>query len=174
MSAIDAACNEPPEPTTRSLFHGCFAEAAREDHDCFVRAYDFSQCRVVADLGGGGGALLGSILSAHPHVRGMLVDREGAMEGAAARMRTAGLSDRCELVVGDLMQAVPEGADTYVMKHVLHIFEDDKALRILGKCRAVMAPTDRLLVLEHVLPSQVQQPDENVENALMLDRTCSS
>jgi hypothetical protein len=153
----------------RSLFHGCFAESAAEDHDCFVAAYDFSGCRVVADLGGGGGALLASILSAHPRIRGVLVDREGAIEGAAARMRAAGIRDRCELVVGDLMQAVPEGADTYVMKHVLHIFEDDKALRILANCRKVMAATDRMLVLEHVLPSQVQQADQVVENALMLD-----
>ena len=97
------------------------------------------------------------------------MDRQGAIEGAAARLKGAGLSDRCELVVGDLMQAVPEGADTYLMKHVLHIFEDDNALRILANCRKAMAATDRLLVLEHVLPTQVQQIDEVVESALMLD-----
>jgi SAM-dependent methyltransferase len=152
-----------------SLFHGCFAGTTDEDHDRFVDAYDFSGCRVVADLGGGGGALLVSILSAQPGVRGVLVDSEGAIKGAAARMKSAGLSDRCELVVGDLMESVPEGADTYVMKHVLHIFRDDKALRILANCRKVMAPTGRLLVLEHVLPTQVQHADEVVENALMLD-----
>jgi hypothetical protein len=154
---------------TRALFHGCFAEVAPDDDGAFVRAYDFSGCSHVADLGGGGGALLVSILAAHPGVRGLLVDREGAMRGAAERIRTAGLEDRCALQVGDLMQAVPEEPDTYLMKHVLHIFEDDGARRILANCRRVMRATDRLLVLEHVLPASVQHADRELEDALMLD-----
>lgn len=155
---------------TRALFHRCFAESPPEHHEGFAAAYDFSRSRVVADLGGGGGGLLASILSAHPHLRGVLVDLDGAMEGARERIAAAGLADRCTVQVGDLLQGgVPVDADTYLMKHVLHIFDDDEARRILGHCRDAMAPTDRLLVLEHVIPERVDRADPVVESILMDD-----
>jgi hypothetical protein len=153
---------------TGALFHGCFAESPAESHEGFARAIDFSTSRVVADLGGGGGGLLVAVLTAHPHLQGLLIDLEGAMRGARERIEAAGLADRCALRVCDLTKSVPPEADTYLIKHVLHI-DDERARRILVRCHEAMAASDRLFVLEHVLPERVERADPVLEDALMLD-----
>jgi hypothetical protein len=153
---------------TGALFHGCFAESPAESHEGFARAIDFSTSRVVADLGGGGGGLLVAVLTAHPHLKGLLVDLDGAMRGARERIDAAGLTDRCTLQVRDLTESVPTEADTYLIKHVLHI-DDERARRILAQCHRAMSPSDRLFVLEHVLPERIERADPVLEDALMLD-----
>ena len=115
------------EPDAKAIFHAVFAEPSAADHAVIAAAYDFSRCTTVADLGGAGGALLAAILNANPNVRGILVDRKEAIDGAAPRIAAAGLSARCNLVAGDLLAAVPGGADVYIMKHVLHGYRDDDA-----------------------------------------------
>ncbi len=157
------------EPDAGAIFHAVFAEPSAADMAPLVAAYDFSGCRVVADLGGAGGALLAAILVAHPHMRGILVDREGALAGAARNLEAAGLASRCELSAGDLLEAVPPGADAYILKYVLHGYDDENARRILGNCRAAMPTKGRLLVIEAVLPARVDRADPAVEAVLMAD-----
>lgn len=157
------------EPDAQAIFYAVFAEPTAGDMAPFVAAYDFSRCHVVADLGGAGGGLLAAILTAHPQVRGILVDRPEAVAAAAPRLEAAALADRCGLLAGDLLEAVPDGADTYVMKYVLHGYDDDHALRILQNCRAAMAPESRLLLIEAVLPVMVDPTDPLVERMLMDD-----
>lgn len=126
------------ERDAQAIFHAVFAEPTAGDKAPFAAAYDFSGCRVVADLGGAGGGLLAAILSANPQTKGILVDRKEAVEKAAPRFAAAGLAARCELVAGDLLEAVPHGADAYVLSFVLHGYSDDEARRILQNCRVAM------------------------------------
>jgi hypothetical protein len=124
---------------------------------------------VAADLGGGGGALLAAVLKSNPHLRGMLVDREESILAAKARFQTEDFSSRCDLIVADLIQAVPAGADVYMLKHVLHGCTDEVAVAILKNCRAVIPDDGRLLIMEFVLPAIVSHADPQLEGRLMSD-----
>ncbi len=157
------------EPDARSIFHAVFAEPSPESMAPIVDAYDFSTSRVVADLGGAGGGLIAAILMTYPNVRGMLVDREEAVAKAKLRMVEAELSKRCELIVGDVLEAVPAGSDLYIMKNVLHGYDNDNALRILQNCRSVLNAEGRLLVVEAVLPTRVAEADTGLEGVFMAD-----
>ncbi|MSR56427.1 MAG: methyltransferase [Planctomycetaceae bacterium] len=156
-------------PDAKAIFHAVFAETKADDMAPYVAAHEFSRYQVVADLGGAGGGLLAAILKANPHIRGILVDRKEAVAGALPKLKAAGLADRCELLDGDLLESVPLGADAYLMKHVLHGYDDDRALRILQNCRAAMSANGRLLVIEAVLPEWINHSDRALERVLMSD-----
>ncbi|HXN49244.1 MAG TPA: methyltransferase [Bryobacteraceae bacterium] len=143
--------------------------APPEDYAPIARAWDFSRANVVADLGGGGGALILAVLDLHPHLRGMLVDREESVEAAKARFADEKLSSRCELLVADMTRSVPAGADVYMLKHVLHGYRDEGAITILKNCRAVIPENGTLLIMEFILPPLVSQADPSLEGRLMSD-----
>jgi hypothetical protein len=157
------------DPHAMDIFRAVMGTAPTEDYMPIARAWDFSKYRVVADLGGGGGALIDAILNAFPNLSGMLVDRREAVDAAAPRFRRAGLAGRCALLAADLCNEVPAGADVYVLKHVLHGYADGAALEILGRCRAVLPEEGRLLVVEFVLPDVVDRADPELEGRLMSD-----
>jgi hypothetical protein len=157
------------EPNPQAIFHAVFAEPAADSMAPIVSTYDFSGCRVVADLGGAGGGLLAAILNTHPHIRGVLVDREGAVAEATRKLKGVGLLDRCELLAADLLEAVPGGVDTYTMQHVLHGYDDERARHILRNCRAAMSGGSKLLVIETVLPSRIDHADPSIEKLFMAD-----
>jgi O-methyltransferase domain len=106
------------------------------------------------DVGGGYGALLAAVLAAHPPpMRGVLYDRPHVVAGARPRLEAAGLAGRCDVAAGDFFAAVPEGGDAYLLKHVLHDWDDDRCAAILRNCRRAMAGGGgRLLVVEALLP----------------------
>jgi hypothetical protein len=117
-----------------------------------VLAYDFSESHVVADIGGGHGVLLDGILRSDASITGILFDSEPVIESARLRSASNGIDDRCQSIGGDFFESVPEGADTYILKNVLHDWTDDRAVRILQNCRRAMGPQAKLLVIEMVLP----------------------
>jgi hypothetical protein len=113
---------------------------------------DFTSARVVVDVAGGNGALLGQILRATPHLRGILLERPHAIEAARATLARAGCEDRCELLVGDFTDAVPSGGDVYVLSRVLHDWSDEQCRAILARCAEAMPAGADLLVVERLLP----------------------
>jgi hypothetical protein len=108
------------EPEADSIFRAVMGTAPAEDYAPIASAWDFSRAKVVADLGGGGGSLILAVLGLNPHLRGMLVDRESSVDAAKTRFAKEDPSSRCELIVADLTQSIPAGADVYMLKHVLH------------------------------------------------------
>jgi ubiquinone/menaquinone biosynthesis C-methylase UbiE len=157
------------DPNARAIFGAVMGTAPAEDYMPIARAWDFSQYRVVADLGGGGGALIAAVLEAYPNVHGMLVDREEAIDRARPRFESAELAAWCTLVAADLCNSIPAGADVYMMKHVLHGYDDARAVEILRHCRSVLPAEGRLLVIEFVLPDVVDHADPELEHRLMSD-----
>ncbi len=155
------------DPNAMSIFTAVMGHAPAEDYMPIARAWDFSRYKTVADLGGGGGALIAAVLEAYPQVSGMLVDRPTAIESAKARFEP--LKERCRLLAVDLCQSVPEGADVYMMKHFLHGYTDEAALGILSNCKAVLPKNGRLLIIEFVLPDVVDHADAQLEQRLMSD-----
>ena len=117
-----------------------------------VLAYDFSESGVVADIGGGHGVLLDSILRSNPSTTGILFDSKAVIERATLHVGNSGVGDRRQSIGGDFFASVPVGADIYILKNVLHDWSDDRAVRILKNCRRAMDAQAKLLVIEIVLP----------------------
>lgn len=157
------------EPEADAIFRAVMGTAPAEDYAPIARAWDFSRARTVADLGGGGGALIIAVLTLSPYIQGMLVDLEPSILAAQSRFMDEDLSSRCELIAADLFQSVPPGADVYMLKHVLHGCQDDDAVTILKNCRAVIPRDGRLLVIEFVLPPLISQTDPQLAGRLMSD-----
>lgn len=157
------------DPEADSIFRAVMGTAHAADYAPIARAWNFSGAQLVADLGGGGGGLLLSVLEFNPHLRGMLVDRQASIDAAKSRFANDKLSSRCDLITADLTQAVPAGADVYLLKHVLHGYRDPDAVTVLRNCRAVIPQNGRLLIIEFVLPPVVSQADPQLEGRLMSD-----
>jgi hypothetical protein len=117
-----------------------------------VAAYDFANARRLIDIAGGHGALLCEVLKAHPGVSGALFDRAAVVAGAPPRFQQAGVADRCSFVAGDFFTSVPSGFDTYVLKSIIHDWDDERALKILHNCRRAMTHDAKLLLVEHIIP----------------------
>jgi hypothetical protein len=152
-----------------SIFRAVMGAAPAEDYAPIAKAWDFSRAKMVADLGGGGGSLILAVLRLNPHLQGMLVDLEPSVDGARARFAIEDPSSRCKLIAADLMQSVPEGADVYMIKHVLHGRGDRDTVTMLKNCRAVIPQNGSLLIVEFILPSLVSHADPQLEAHLMSD-----
>jgi O-methyltransferase domain/Dimerisation domain len=157
------------DPEASSIFRAVMGTAPAEDYAPIARAWDFSHANVVADLGGGGGSLILSVLELYPHLHGMLVDLEPSVEAARARFAVEDVASRCKLVTADLMESVPPGADVYMLKHVLHGRRDADAITMLKNCLAIIPDNGKLLIIEFVLPSVVSETDPDLESHLMSD-----
>jgi O-methyltransferase domain len=123
-----------------------------------IAAYDFAALSSIVDVAGGRGRLIADVLSAVPHLRGTLLDLPATRQGAEDLLTQAGVRDRCEIISGDMFAGVPEGADLYMMKTVLHDWDDEKSIAILANCRAAMEcrPESRVLIVEQILPDRVE------------------
>ena len=104
--------------------------------------------RRVIDVGGGRGRLLATILACHPHLGGILFDQTHVVDSAREILDEAGVSARCELVGGNFFEAVPTGGDAYILRNIIHDWQDDQAVAILTTCRRAMAAGARLLLVE--------------------------
>jgi hypothetical protein len=126
-----------------------------------VGAYDFSKLERIVDVGGGHGLLLAGILSANPRLRGVLHDLPSVVAGASV-LRQEPISRRCEIIGGDFFKGVPGGADAYLLKGIIHDWNDEAALKILKNCRRAIRPDGTLLLVEAVLT-----PSTDPSRALM-------
>lgn len=122
-----------------------------------VAAYDFTPFRTLVDVGGGNGALLIGILSANPGLRGIVFDLPSAAERAKRRISKSKLTERCQAAGGDFFAEVPSGGDAYLLKHVIHDWNDGRALTILKNCHRAMGPNGRLLIVEGIYPRRIDQ-----------------
>ncbi len=134
-----------------ALFNRAMVELTRQVARDVLCVIDFSAARRIVDVGGGHGELLATILLAHPAAHGVLFDLPHAIDGAAASLARAGVAARCECVAGNFFEAVPEGGDTYLLKSVLHNWDDERCVVLLRRCREAMALGARLLVVERVM-----------------------
>jgi hypothetical protein len=134
------------------LFDRAMVSVHGRETGAMLDAYDFAGIRVLADLGGGNGSVLTAALLKYPSMRGILFDLPGVAERAKADVRGAGLADRCRVVGGDFFESVPGGADAYLLRHILHDWDDERSARILRNVHAVAGEGGRLLVVESVIP----------------------
>ncbi len=134
-------------PGRAAVFNAAMGDLSRLEVQAFLNAYDdFATIQHMVDVGGCRGQLLEAVLEAHSQMRGTLFDQATVLEGLTPR-------DRLHLQAGDFFSAVPAGADTYLMKHIVHDWHDEACLTILGHIRRAMGPQARLLILEPVIPA---------------------
>lgn len=113
--------------------------------------YDFSGIGILADIGGGNGSLIATVLKTNPALRGILYDLPGVIERAKPNLQAEGVADRCDVIGGNFFESVPSGADAYLMRHIIHDWDDEKALKILKNVHHAMSDEGKLLVVEGVI-----------------------
>ena len=158
MDSFDYLARHPDEAAN---FDEAMAGFTKHIATAVVAAYDFSPFRRIVDVGGGNGTLLAGILKAIPTSTGVLFDLPQVAERASAPIRELGLDDRCEIVGGDFFEAVPSGGDAYLLKHVIHDWNDERAAAILTNVRVAMGAGAKLLLIEGVYPPRIDDSDES-------------
>jgi orsellinic acid C2-O-methyltransferase len=123
------------DPEAAALFNDTMERLTRAVAAEVAYACDFAGMRRIVDVGGGYGTLLAAVLQAHPQLRGVLLDMPHAIEGAAQQFERSGLAERCEVIAGDFFQRIPEGADAYILKNIIHDWDDERSSAILDNCR---------------------------------------
>jgi hypothetical protein len=132
-------------------FGKAMAEITAQISLAVLLAYDFSDVRTVIDVGGGEGRLLEAVLDAVKHLRGVLFDSESVIESIRDGSCLKRFGSRCRLAAGDFFQSVPQGADVYLLKNVVHDWDDRRSLEILGACHLAMRDDSKLLLIETVV-----------------------
>lgn len=143
------------DPAEAELFHGAMSELSRRLDGSLAVTLELPDHALIVDIGGGTGELLAGVLMRHPTARGLLFDLQHALDRAAPVLDRYGVSDRCLVQAGSFFDGVPDGADLYLMKSILHDWDDTNALRLLKRCHEAMGAGARLLVIERLLPQQM-------------------
>src|SRR5215468_10557304 len=165
---VDVWTYRQERPEENVIFNDAMLAASLSSAPSEARAYDFARCRMIADIGGGTGALLTVILRMYPNARGILFDQPHVVADARPVLDAAGLTDRVTIEDGSFFERVPAGADAYVMRRILHDWMDEEATAILRSCRAAMTPGARLVLFERVVGPPNEDPASKFVDLLML------
>jgi hypothetical protein len=138
------------DPVERATFDRAMTDMTRGINRSLLAAYDFGRFSTVVDVGGGRGALLGALLEAHPGMHGVLFDRPEVVDGVAAEL-DSDVAERLEIVGGSFFDEVPGEADAYLLKAIVHDWEDPEVLRILSTCRRAARSGSSVLVIDREL-----------------------
>jgi hypothetical protein len=139
-------------PEQAANFDRAMVAAHGYETAAMLEACDFSQYVSLIDVGGGNGNTLCGILRHHAHLQGTLYDLPGVIERAGQTIEKAGMSDRIHLASGDFFESVPGGGDAYLLRHIVHDWDDEKAGRILRNIRQVINEGARLFIVDSVIP----------------------
>ena len=156
------------DPEESAIFDRAMTDLTRAWVHALLDSYDFGRFGVVVDVGGGRGALLAALLGEYPTMRGVLFDQPHVVAGAAEILGAAGVEDRCEIAGGDFFEAVPAGGDAYVLKSIIHDWEDEEATAILRSCRQAMPAEGVLLLVERDLGPPNESPDAKFSDLNMM------
>jgi hypothetical protein len=140
-------------PEEARIFDAAMTSIHGRETGAMLDAYDFSGVGTLADIGGGNGSTLLGVLRRHPSLRGLLFDLPHVVERAGAEIEAAGMADRCQVVAGSFFESIPGGADAYLLRHIIHDWDDAESMAILRNVRRALGKArGRLLVVETVIP----------------------
>jgi hypothetical protein len=145
-------------PQANAIFNAVMTSNSRRDIPGLVAAYGFSAFNTVVDVGGGQGALIAAILRTKATMRGILFDQPHVVADAIPVLAAAGVADRCEIVSGSFFETLPAGADAYVLRHIIHDWDDEECVAILGRCHSAMPDHGKLLIIDGVI-QPANRPD---------------
>jgi hypothetical protein len=156
--------NEPAS----AIFNANMRAMTEAEAQGIIAAYDFSQSQLIADIGGGTGSLLFAILKSQPEARGILFDDASVVAEAHARFGNLEVGGRCSFVPGSFFLSIPSGANLYLLKDILHDWDDETATRLLHKLRAAMPSRSKLLVIERLIVPDNQPSASKALDIVML------
>jgi hypothetical protein len=168
VHGVDAWEYRARHPEEGAFFDRGMTDLATRATAGVLESHDFSGYRTVVDVGGGHGALLAAVLARNPGQQGVLFDLPHVVEGAGPVLEAAGVADRCRVESGSFFDSAPEGGDAYILKSVLHDWDDDGALKILRACRRAMAEGATLVVVERDLGPPNEAPQGKFSDLNML------
>jgi hypothetical protein len=135
-------------PKEEAIFNETMTSQSHKQALAICQAYDFSNATTIIDIGGGHGLLLSQILGRTPGIEGILFDQQSTVQAVSVIPE---LKDRMRTEAGSFFEGVPKGGDIYILKHIIHDYDDDYAVEILQNCRAAMHPKSRVLIVDLVL-----------------------
>lgn len=139
-------------PEASAIFNEAMTSVSKVEAAAVVESYDFSEIQTLVDIGGGHGYLLSSILKANPTLKGIVYDLPFVAESATLHQQIAEIQGRCSFASGSFFDKVPLGADAYLMKHIIHDWNDSRCITILKNCHDAITDNGKLLVIETVIP----------------------
>lgn len=139
-------------PDESAIFDEAMTAVSTTEAGAAAAAFDFSGIGTLADVGGGRGYLLATILARNPKMQGILFDLPHVVAGAPPLLREHGVEDRVRVQGGSFLETAPGGADAIIMKHIIHDWNDDDSIRILRNCHRALPKSGRVLVVEAVVP----------------------
>ncbi len=149
------------DPGQMAMFHQSMADQARPVARTMLEAYDFGRFRTLMDVGGSYGALLAAILEARPELTGRVFDLPTLEDASRAYLERMGVADRAGFVGGSFFEEVPSGADAYMLKSIIHDWDDAEAIRILANCAGAAGRDGRVLVMDRLAPELADgNPDD--------------
>lgn len=138
-------------PDQAEIFDAAMTAIHGRETAAMLEAYDLAGISTLADLGGGNGSTLCGILERYPAMRGILFDLPGVADRARSQIARSAVAERCQVVGGNFFESVPSSADAYLLRHILHDWNDDQAAKILHSIHQAMRPGARVLVVESVI-----------------------
>ncbi|MCL6436384.1 MAG: methyltransferase [Leptolyngbyaceae cyanobacterium HOT.MB2.61] len=138
-----------PEPA--AVFDRAMTSFSSSEIPAIIASYDFSSIRQLVDVAGGHGSLLTAVLRSNPQMEGILFDLPEVIERAKSAI-AQDVANRIQLATGSFFESVPAGADAYMLKHIIHDWDDERSITILKNCHQAMADNGRVLVMEQVIP----------------------
>lgn len=155
QTGTDGFAHLADDAEAAALFHRAMVDFTRAVAVDVLAAVELGNARRIVDVGGGAGELLAALLGAQPSARGVLFDQAHALSHADALLHDAGVAERCELIAGDFFDGVPAGGDLYLLKSVLHNWDDERCRRVLAHCCRVMSADARLWIIERIVPERI-------------------
>ena len=150
------------------IFYRAMTNISQNVMPAIVEAYNFSDVHKLVDIAGGHGLLLARILKMNPHMNGILFDLPHVIDAAKELLNKEGVSTRVELASGDFFKTIPAGADAYMMKHIIHDWDDEQSIKILQNIRAAISEKGKVLIIEMVVPEDNQPSPAKALDLLML------
>lgn len=155
-------------PKCATIFNEGMACGVEAEKTAIIEAYDFSGILKLIDVGGGKGNLISAILKSNPKMEGVLYEQPGLFESTKDLLEKEGVSERCQFVAGDFFESVPAGGEVYILKHILHDWDDERAITILKNCHEEMPENGRILVVEIVIQPGNEQFEGKFADLFML------
>jgi hypothetical protein len=168
VHGTDVWSHRAERPEESAVFDRAMQALTRSSNRGLVDAFDFGRFGTIVDVGGGNGTLLSLLLARYPSLEGILFDQPHVVAGAGQVLEAAGVAGRCRVIGGSFFDGIPRGGDAYLLKAIIHDWQDDEAIAILGGCRSVVPEDGALLVIERVVGPPNTDPAAKLSDLNML------
>jgi hypothetical protein len=155
------------DPAQAEIFNQAMVEGSRRVAAKAADAYDFGQYKTFMDVGGGYGAVLSTLLQRLPKASGAVLDLEHAKSGAEKLWAEDGVADRARFIVSSFFEEIPPDADCYILKYIIHDWNDDYARRLMKRLGAAASASGATVILiERIIPERIEANETHARDML--------